>query len=171
MLNNEVTKKSIGLRKAHERFYFGMGKDDKVYAYTFEEWGLGGTVDGRGIPQQGSVVRTALLAIFMLVAAINCAYLTGVFFIGLHWEMYISFPLTLVFTAGFFLYRKYLAREYRAYELRKASGKPKAKFGVTDDWAYDWFLKNPDPNVPMTLKAFPRSVRLQYQDRLKKGGN
>ena len=50
-----------------------------------------------------------------------------------------------------------------AGKARKRGGLPKPSWTADDDRAYEWFLENPDPRIPMILDFFPYSVKLRKE--------
>jgi hypothetical protein len=148
----------------------GWNKEYVVYAYTQEEWGLGGHSATESSNMANSVIGQSLVALIMTVPAILAPF--GIPFGIL--TVIMSFPdlgdmgmgvvltllfafLTLICTGGWLASTAVLRKEWRARKLRKPKGLPKPMYEVTDDKARRWFEKNPGI-LDITRENFPYST-------------
>lgn len=141
--------------------HYGQGGDNRIYAYTTAEWGIGASNPGGGNYQTRSMIVMALISILMIPAAVVAVVMFWVCVFSLNPLAFFMLPLSLLFTGGVLLGGRAVIDEWKAKKLRKIKGLPKPWYGVTDDQAYKWFSENPHPDVPLTLEYFPLSYKLQ----------
>lgn len=138
-------------------YRYGQAADNAIYAYTTDEWGLGGGGYHGGHEQARMLSHMILMTIFMAPAALAGAFITIICVIGLHWAALPSLFFTLLFSAGVYLSFTSSVHEIKARKLRKAKGLPKPWYAVTDDQARRWFEKNPHLGIAITKENFPNA--------------
>lgn len=146
-------------------YYYGSNKISRtVHAYTEEEWGLGASSGGGDHKTIRSfwfslvltvvvALPATLMAAFLAVAALFRSPLMALI------PLFFGLLFGLAVLQGYFN----LAEEWRGRKARQRTGLPKPWFTVPDDHAYEWFLKYPSPDVPLTLEYFPESRLLRAQ--------
>ena len=140
-------------------YWYATGKDSAIWAYTREEWGLGGSYPSGGNYQARTVTGMMIATVLMTVPAIACPVLLLISIIALHPGMILtSLFFTLLSTTGWFLGIQSLKEEFAAKKLRAAKGLPKPRNGVTDDQARTWFERN-GGGPAATKDNFPDSTR------------
>jgi hypothetical protein len=149
----------------------GWSKETIIYAYTEEEWGLGGHSGSEPGNMANSFIGQGIVAVIMTVPAILAPFsiLFGIVAtiisfpdladmgMGLVWIVG-SVICTVLFTGGWLLSVGSLRAELRARKLRKPKGLPKPLYRVTDDQARRWFEEHPG-TVEITRENFPLSTR------------
>lgn len=149
----------------------GWSKETVIYAYTEEEWGLGGHSARESGNMANSFIGQSLVAVFMTIPAILApiSILFGIVAtiisfpdlgrmgMGLIWFVG-SIVCTVLFTGGWLLSVGSLRAELRARKLRKPKGLPKPTYAVTDDQARRWFENHPGI-LAITRENFPYSTR------------
>ena len=139
-------------------YFYATAMGPTVYAYTKDEWGIGGSQPSGNYlvhTATGLVVVTALMTIpafgapLMLIIALATLNVVVVVF---------GLLGTVLFTGGWLLGIRSLRREMRAAKLRRLNGLPKPRFALTDDQARVWFESNPSP-IAINRKNFPDSTR------------
>jgi hypothetical protein len=139
-------------------YFYATGMERTVYAYTKEEWGIGGSQPTGNYSVHtttGLFVVTALMTVpalwapLMLIIALASLNLIVVVF---------GLLATVLFTGGWLLGIKNLRHEWRASKLRRLKGLPKPRFALTDDHARAWFEANPS-GIDITRNNFPDSTR------------
>lgn len=138
-------------------YRYGQGADDVIYAYTADEWGLGGGGHHGGHEQARMLSHMILITVVMAPAALIGAFFTVIFVIGLHWAALPSLFFTLLFAAGVYSGFTSSVHEIKARKLRKARGLPKPCYAVSDDQARNWFEKNPHLGMAITKENFPNA--------------
>lgn len=149
----------------------GWGKETVIYAYTWDEWGLGGTHHSGGNYQARTFTGLAVVTLIATVPAILAplGFLFGFtalimsFFgaadIGMALVLTVGTTVaTVLFTGGWVLSIRALRDELRARKLRKAKGLPKPRYGVSDDRARKWFEEHPG-TLEITRENFPNGAR------------
>jgi hypothetical protein len=153
------------------KYRYGTSWSKEIYAYTKEEWGLGGHSAGEAGNTANSVIGQSIVATIMTVPAILAplSVLLGIVIVitsfpdlghmggGLLWIVG-SLICTLLFTGGWLLSTRALRDEWRARKLRKPKGLPKPMYAVTDDQARRWFEEHPG-TIEVTRENFPFSTR------------
>lgn len=152
-------RKKYGISPLH----YGQGGNNEIYAYTTAEWGIGASNPGGGTYQTRSMFVMALITLVSIPTATVAVIMFWACVFSLNPLAFFMLPLALLFTGGVMVGGKAVIDEWKARPLRKAKGLPKPWYGVTDDQAYEWFLKNPRPDVPLTLEYFPQSYKLKEQ--------
>ena len=148
----------------------GWSNGGIVYAYSHEEWGLGGHSATESGNTANSFIGQSIVALLMTAPALLAPL--GVVFgimatlmsfpdpgdvgMGLIWIVG-SLICTVLFTGGWLLSIRSLRRELRARKLRKAKGLPKPMYAVTDDQARRWFEQHPG-TLEITRDNFPYST-------------
>ncbi|WP_324641973.1 hypothetical protein [Pseudarthrobacter sp. LT1] len=152
----------------------GWGRETVIYAYTQEEWGLGGSLPSGGNYQARTFTGLAIVALIATIPAILAplfilvsiyAIITSIpdlgdMGMGLIWFV-MSVVCTVLFTGGWLLSIHALRGELKARKLRKGRGLPKPTHGVTDDQARRWFEEHPGTleisreNFPLSTRPFP----------------
>jgi len=152
----------------------GWGRETVIYAYTQEEWGLGGSLPSGGNYQARTFTGLAIVALIATVPAFLAplfilvsiyAIITSIpdlgdMGMGLIWFA-MSVVCTVLFTGGWLLSLHALRGELKARKLRKGRGLPKPTHGVTDDQARRWFEEHPGTleisreNFPLSTRPFP----------------
>jgi hypothetical protein len=149
----------------------GWSKETIIYAYTEEEWGLGGHSASETGNTANSFIGQSIVAVIMTVPAILAPFsiLFGIVAtiisfpdlgdmgMGLIWFVG-SVVCTVLFTGGWLLSVHSLRAELRARKLRKPKGLPKPLYRVTDGQARRWFEEHPGA-VEITRENCPRSIR------------
>lgn len=140
-------------------YFYATGMDRTVYAYTKEEWGIGGSQPTGNYSVHtttGLVVVTVLMTIpalgaplMLIIAVASLNLIVGLF----------GLLATVLFTGGWLFGINNLRRELWASKLRKLKGLPKPRFALTDDQARTWFESNPS-NIAITRTNFPDSTLL-----------
>ena len=141
---------------------FALGSKS-VHAYTEEQWGMGAGDGGGDHNTIRSFYFSLVAAILFVPVTLGCL-LFSVFVLFEHPVMalvmlFFGALFSLVVIQGYFNVKE----EWRGRKARKLKGLPKPWLVASDDEAYEWFLKHPSPNIPMTLEYFPESVRLRRQ--------
>lgn len=153
------------------RYRYGTSWGKEVYAYTEDEWGLGGHSAWESGNTANSVIGQSLVAIIMTVPAIVApvSILFGIYAtitsfpnlgdmgMGCIWFLG-SVLCTVLFTGGWLVSTRALRDEWRARKLRKPKGLPKPMYAVTDDQARRWFEEHPGA-IEITRENFPLSTR------------
>lgn len=149
----------------------GWSRENIIYAYTQEEWGLGGHSAREPGNTANSLIGQGLVATLMTIPAI-LAPLSILFAIvvtvtsfpdaadmgkGLIWIV-VSLVCTVLFTGGWLLSIRSIRSELRARKLRKPRGLPTPLYAVTDDQARRWFEEHPG-TIEITRENFPFSTR------------
>jgi hypothetical protein len=155
------------------KYRFGTGgwsNAGVVYAYTREEWGLGGHSAAESANVANSFIGQSIVAVLMTVPALLAplGVLLGIVVtlrsipdpgemsMGLV-VIFGSLMCTLLFTGGWLLSISALRGELRARKLRKPKGLPKPMYAVTDDQARAWFEQHPGI-LEITRENFPNST-------------
>ncbi|WP_307029036.1 hypothetical protein [Arthrobacter globiformis] len=143
--------------------YYVNGKT--IAAYTREEWGIGAGSGGASY----NLIRSFYFSIFLtiLFAGASLAALAfGVF------GLFRGFPMALFmlfFGAlfGFGVVQVFfnVRQEWRGRQARKLKGLRKPWFTASDNAAYQWFVRHPSQDVPMTLEYFPDAVKFRDEAR------
>lgn len=148
----------------------GRGRETVIYAYTHEEWGLGGSLPSGGNYQARTFTALAIVALIATVPAILAPLfiLVSIYGIitsfpdlgdmgkGLIWFV-VSIVCTALFTGGWLLTLHALRGELKTRKRRKDRGLPKPRYGVTDDQARRWFEDHPG-TLEITRENFPFST-------------
>ena len=149
----------------------GWGKETVIYAYTWDEWGLGGTHHSGGNYQARTFTGLAVVTLIATIPAILAplGVLFGIVALGMSFFGFANIGMALIlivgsavgtvlFTGGWLLSLHALRGELRARKLRKAKGLPKPRYGVSDDRARKWFEEHPG-TLKITRENFPNSSR------------
>ena len=139
-------------------YYYATGMERTVYAYTQDEWGIGGSQ-----PSGNYSVHTTtglyIVTILMTIPAIVAPLVLIIGVVGLNILLGLfGLVFTVLFTGGWLLAIRSLRREWNASKLRRRKGLPKPRFALTDDKARSWFEANPS-GIAITRKNFPDSTR------------
>ncbi|MEV4989683.1 hypothetical protein [Pseudarthrobacter sp. LMD1-1-1.1] len=152
----------------------GWGRETVIYAYTEEEWGLGGHSARESGNTANSLIGQSVVAIIMTIPAIVAplSMLVGIYAtissfpdlgevgMGLIWFVG-SIVCTLLFTGGWLVSVNAIRSELRARRIRKPKGLPTPLYAVTDDQARRWFEEHPGTleisreNFPLSTRPFP----------------
>ena len=149
----------------------GWSKETVIYAYTAEEWGLGGHSARESGNTANSLIGQSVVATIMTFPAIVAplSILVGIYAtissfpdlgdvgMGLIWFGG-SIVCTVLFTGGWLVSVHAIRSELRARKIRKPKGLPKPLYAVTDDQARRWFEEHPG-TLEITRENFPYSTR------------
>ncbi|MBT2549735.1 hypothetical protein [Arthrobacter sp. ISL-65] len=150
-------------RVLNRPFYYGYSAAGKtVYAYTKEEWGIGASSGGG----DHNLIRSFYFSLLLTVlVALPASLIALAFGILLLFKMPVMALVMLFFglVFGLGVVQGYfnITEEWRGRKARKRRDLPKPWWEASDDHAYEWFLKHPDPRIQMTLDCFPYSVKLR----------
>ena len=139
-------------------YYYATGMERTVYAYTQEEWGIGGAQPSGNYSVHsttGLYIVTILMTIPAIVAPL--VLIIGVASLSILLGLF-GLVFTVLFTGGWLLGIRSLRREWQASKLRRLKGLPKPRFALTDDKARSWFEANPS-GIAITRQNFPDSTR------------
>ncbi|MDR7157431.1 hypothetical protein [Arthrobacter sp. BE255] len=139
-------------------FYYATGMERTVYAYTQEEWGIGGAQPSGNYSVHsttGLYIVTILMTIPAIVAPV--VLIIGVASLNILFGLF-GLIFTVLFTGGWLLGIRSLRREWQASKLRRLKGLPKPRFALNDDKARSWFEANPS-GIAITRENFPDSTR------------
>ncbi len=143
---------------AERPYFYATSMERTVYAYTKEEWGIGGSQ-----PSGNYSVHTGtgllVVTVLMTVPALGAPFMLIIGLVSLN-IIFALFGLvaTVLFTGGWLLGINNLRREWRAAKQRRLKGLPKPRFALTDDQARTWFEANPS-GIAVTRENFPDSTR------------
>ena len=139
-------------------FYYATGMERTVYAYTQEEWGIGGAQPSGNYSVHsttGLYIVTILMTIPAIVAPV--VLIIGVASLNILFGLF-GLIFSVLFTGGWLLGIRSLRREWQASKLRRLKGLPKPRFALNDDKARSWFEANPSA-IAITRENFPDSTR------------
>jgi hypothetical protein len=139
-------------------YYYATGMERTVYAYTRDEWGIGGSQPS-GNYSVHSATGLYIVTILMTIPAIFAPLLLIVAIASLNLIVgLLALVCTALFTGGWLFGIHNLRRERQASKLRRLKGLPKPRFALDDDKARSWFEANPS-GIPITRENFPDSTR------------
>jgi hypothetical protein len=127
-----------------------------MYAYTLEEWGMGGSLPNGGNLTVRSWVFQFILAIIMIPASLMSLIVLIAAIASLNWiVMIFGLVCTPLFLAAPYVGFKAAKDERRARKVRKLRGLPKPSTSVDDEAARRYFEKHPEAGVAITRENFP----------------
>jgi len=139
-------------------YFYATGMERTVFAYTKDEWGIGGS-QPTGNNSVHTVTGLFVVRALMTIPAFGAPLMLIVALASLNVIVSIFGVLgTALFTGGWLLRIGSLRRELRAAKLRTLKGLPKPRFALTDDQARAWFESNPS-HIAITRDNFPDSTR------------
>ena len=137
-------------------YYYAWGGDKRMYAYTLQEWGMGGSLPNGGNYTVRSWVFQLILGIIMIPAALLSLVMLIAAIVSLNWiVMIFGVVCTPLFAAAPFVGITAARDERRARKLRKLRGLPKPSTSVTDETAKRYFEKHPELGIAITRENFP----------------
>lgn len=149
----------------------GWSKEPVIYAYTQDEWGLGGHSAYESGNTANSLIGQSIVAVIMTIPAVLApvSILFGIYAtissfpdlgdVGMGYIWFLgSVICTVLFTGGWLLSVSAVRSELRARKIRKPKGLPKPLYAVTDDQARRWFEDHPG-TLEITRENFPFSTR------------
>ncbi|RAX44240.1 hypothetical protein DQ354_16210 [Arthrobacter sp. AQ5-06] len=142
------------LRSLLPPYHYGYGKDNVIYAYTTDEWGLGGGNTSGGNYQARMLSIMILITVAMVPAALIGLFTSIALAISLRWEALPALFFTLLFSGAVYSGFTASVHEIKARRLRKVKGLPKPWYAVTDDQARRWFEKTRSWALPSPKKTF-----------------
>lgn len=127
-----------------------------MYAYTRDEWGMGGSLPNGGNYTVRSWVVQFIIAIIMIPAAIISLIVLIVAIVSLNWiVMIFGLVCTPVFAAAPYVGFRAARDERKARKVRKLKELPKPHTSVDDEAARRYFTKHPEAGVEITPENFP----------------
>ena len=141
-------------------YYYAWGGDKRMYAYTLEEWGMGGFLPSGGNYTVRSWVVQLILGVIMIPVSLMSLVMLIVSIASLNWiVMIISLLCTPVFMAAPYVALRASNHERKARKIRKLRGLPKPSTSVSDDTARRYFEKHPEYGIAITQENFPEGWR------------
>lgn len=137
-------------------YYYAWGGDKRMYAYTRDEWGMGGSLPNGGNYTVRSWVVQFVLAIVMIPAAIGSFIMLIGAIVTLNWiVMIFGLVCTPLFAAAPYVGFTAARDERKARRARKPKGLPKPQTSVDDEAARRYFMEHPEIGVEITPVNFP----------------
>jgi hypothetical protein len=141
-------------------YFYAWGGDKKIYAYTREEWGMGGSNPSGGNYTVRSWVVQLIISVIMIPAALMSFIMLIVAIASLNWiVMIFGLGCTPLFAAAPYVGLKAAQDERKARQARKLRDLPKPQTSVTDDVALNYFEKHPEAGITITKENFPEAQR------------
>lgn len=149
-------KTPASLSSLNAPYYYAWGGDKRMYAYTHDEWGMGGSLPTGGNTTVRSWVFQLILGIIMIPAALMSLIVLIVAVVSLNWVVMIfGLVCTPLFAAAPYVSFNAAMAERKARKLRKLKGLPKPSTSVRDDTARSYFEKHPEDGIAITKENFP----------------
>ncbi|VXC65882.1 conserved hypothetical protein [Arthrobacter sp. 9V] len=137
-------------------YYYAWGGDNRMYAYTRGEWGLGGSLPSGGNYTVRSGTVQFILAIIMIPAAVLSLVVLIAAVVSLNWiVMIFGLVCTALFAAAPYIGFKAARNEWKARKARRLKGLPKPRTSVGDDEARQYFFDHPEAGPEITPENFP----------------
>ncbi|MFC8039401.1 hypothetical protein ACFUOZ_08615 [Paenarthrobacter sp. NPDC057355] len=137
-------------------YYYAWGGDKRMYAYTRDEWGMGGSLPNGGNYTVRSLVVQFILAIIMVPAAVGSFIMLIAAIVSLNWiVMIFGLVCTPLFAAAPYVCFKGARDERKARKARKLKGLPKPQTSADDEAARRYFTDHKEAGVEITPPNFP----------------
>lgn len=139
-------------------YYYAWGGDKQMYAYTREEWGMGGSKPTGGNYTIRSWTVQLVISIIMIPVVLLSLIVLIRATISLNWIVVIfGLVCTPLFAAAPYLALTAAMSERKARKARRLKGLPKPQTSVTDDAALRYFEKHPKAGIELTKTNFPEA--------------
>ena len=157
-------KSKLSPYSLNRRYFYAYGDNlirkyedgNPLYAYTKEEWGIGGRHRNGGNYTTRNVWFLLLITIVMIPAAAIGLFITLIclFNLKIGYFLFAAF-FTLLFGGAVYMGFTTCRDEFKAQKLRWMIGIPKPGTAVDDNYAYKWFAERPERGIELTEQNFP----------------